>query len=113
MKEIKAYIKPHKLAEVALALHQIPGLSGVSVVDGRGFGHEHTKAPQHRDADDVVDFTPHVRIEVFCRDELAESVLAAIRQSAHTGLPGDGKIFVTAIETAVRVQTGERGEAIV
>ena len=113
MKEIKAFIKPHKLSAVALALHQIPGITGLSVLDARGFGRDRTHASQHRAIDDVVDFEPHTRIEVACGDEHVEQVVEAIRQAANTGLPGDGKIYVTALETAVRIQTGERGESAV
>ena len=113
MKEIKAFIKPHKLPAVALALHQIHGITGLSVLDARGFGRDRTHASQHRAIDDVVDFEPHTRIEVACLDEHVEQVVEAIRLAAHTGLPGDGKIYVSALETAVRIQTGERGEAAV
>lgn len=110
MKEIKAYIKPHKLPAVTLALHQIEGLTGLSVSDTRGFGRSKGKSARHRAADDLVDYAPHARIEVVCQDELVEAVIEAIQQNAHTGLQGDGKIYVTPVETAVRIQTGERGE---
>jgi len=113
MKEIKAYIKPHKLTEVTLALHKIEKLAGMSVVDVRGFGRSRGKNSRHRIVEDLVDYVPHVKIEIVCRDELVEEIVSVIERTAHTGLRGDGKIYVLAVETAVRIQTGERGESAV
>lgn len=111
MKEIKAYIKQHKLDEVLWALHRIDGLSGVSVVAARGCG----RGWRHSDADpsDLVSERLAMKLEVYCRDELAEEVVAAIATAAHTGIKGDGKIYVAPIEQAVRISTGERGEGAV
>lgn len=107
MKEIKAYIKQHKLDAVIWALHRIEGLSGVSVVAARGCG----RGWRHPDADpgDLVSERLSMKVEVFCRDELVEEIVAAIEKAAHTGLKGDGKIYVANIEQAVRISTGERG----
>lgn len=110
MKEIKAYLKPHKLQAVTLALHQIPGLTGMSVSDMRGFGRSKGRSGRHRATEELVDYAPHARIEVVCKDELVEAVIQAIQTNARTGLQGDGKIYVSQIETAVRIQSGERGE---
>lgn len=113
MKEIKAYIRPHKLSEVILALHKVEGLSGMSVINAHGFGRGRAApSPRHAEAP-VMDTTPCVKIEILCRDELVEEVVSAIGESAHTGLRGDGKIYVTPVETAVRISTGERGETVV
>lgn len=113
MKEIKAYIKPHKLPTVTLALHQIQGLTGMSVSDARGFGRSKGQSRRHRVTDELADYSSYVRIEIVCKDELMEPILRAIQQSAHTGLQGDGKIYVGQVETALRIQTGERGEIAV
>jgi len=103
MKEIKAYIKPHKLSQVTLALHNVEWLTGMSVVDVRGFG-------RSRGQDKLVDHVPHVKIEVVCADDRVEEVISTIEGAAHTGLRGDGKIYVSSVETAVRIETGERGD---
>ena len=113
MKEIKAYIKPHKLAEVTLALHQIEGLTGMSVTDGRGFGRSRGKDARYRIVEGPVAYVPHVRIEVVCHDERVDEIVSIIERTVHTGLRGDGKIYVTNVETAVRISTGERGESAV
>ncbi|PCJ60484.1 MAG: transcriptional regulator [Candidatus Hydrogenedentota bacterium] len=112
MKEIKAYIKPHKLSEVTLALHQVEGLNGMSVSDGRGFGRGKAKNSSHSSKEDLVDYLPHVRIEIVCPDELAETVVSAIQKNAHTGLRGDGKIYISSLEAAVRISTGEHGHDV-
>ena len=113
MKEIKAYIQPHKLSAVTLALHQVQGLSGMSVVDVRGFGRGRARNSRQRIVEDLVEYMPRVKIEIICRDELVEEIVAVIEQTAHTGLRGDGKIYVTPVETAVRISTGEHGEEAV
>lgn len=113
MKEIKAYIKPHKLSAVALALHKVEGLTGMSVVDGRGFGRGRAKDAPDSIIDDLTAYIPHVKIEIICRDELVEEVVSLIEKTAHTGLRGDGKIYVSNVGMAVRISTGERGEVAV
>jgi len=113
MKEIKAYIKPHKLSEVTLALHLMEGLTGISVMDVRGFGHTRGTEAHHRTVDDLEDYVPHVKIEIICKDELVEKIISTIEKAAHTGLHGDGKIYVSDIENAIRISTGERGEKAV
>jgi nitrogen regulatory protein P-II 1 len=113
MKEIKAYIKPHKLSDVTLALHQLKGLTGMSVIDVRGFGHTRGTEAHHRTIDDLEDYLPHVKIEIICKDELVENIIVTIEKAAHTGLHGDGKIYVSDIDNAVRISTGERGDQAV
>ena len=113
MKEIKAYIQAHKLSEVTLALHQVEGLTGMSVGDVQGFGRGRARQSRYRIVEDLIEYMPRVKLEIVCRDELVEEVIAAIEKTAHTGLRGDGKIYVTPVETAVRISTGERGEAAV
>lgn len=108
MKEIKAYIKPHKLPAVTLALHKIEGLSGMSVVDVRGFGRSRAKDAPHRIVQDLVDFVPYVKIEIVCKDELVERIVSMIEKTAHTGLRGDGKIYISSVDSTVRIETGKR-----
>ena len=98
MKAIKAYIKPHKLSAVTLALRKVAGLSGMSVSDVRGFGRGGSAPGPERLAEGVMGFLPGVKLEIMCHDDLVEGVVATIAQAAHTGLRGDGKIFVTSVE---------------
>jgi len=112
MKEIRAYVKPHKLPHVIAALYRIKGLTGVSVVHTHGFGR--TRSPDASGTSDSAGFGErHEKIEVVCKDTLAEDVVAAIEKAAHTGLRGDGKIYVSSVEQAVRIATGERGDLAV
>ncbi len=109
MKHIIAYIKPHKLSQVTLNLHKIEGLTGMTVLDVKGFGRGRmgTKLPIE---EQLYDFVPHVKIEIFCKDELLDTIVSTIETSAHTGLRGDGKIYVCSAENAIRISSGERGE---
>ena len=110
MKEIKAYIKPHKLTKVTLELHKIEGLTGMSVVDCRGFGRSRGKDAPYRVIQDFVDYVPHVKIEIVCNDIIVDKVVEVIEKTAQTGLRGDGKIFISTIDQAIRIETGETGE---
>ncbi|MEX0599470.1 MAG: P-II family nitrogen regulator [Rhodothermales bacterium] len=114
MKEIRAHVKPHRLSDVTLALHHVDGLTGMSVSEVKGFGRGHASGEPRSGREDVVDYVLHSRIEIFCRDEMVDDVVEAIRRAAHTGLRGDGKIYVLShVEDAVRISTGERGQAAV
>ena len=112
MKEVRAYIKDHKLSATTLALHKIEGLTGMTVSDVRGIGRG-MRAHDHRRGEEIADHLPRVRIEVFCRDELVPDVIQAIQKAAHTGLRGDGKIYVLDVQEAVRISSGEQGESAV
>ena len=112
MKKIEAIIKPFKLDEVKDALNQI-GLKGITVLEAKGFGRQKGHTELYRGAEYVVDFLPKVKIELIIEDEMVEKAVEAIRASAHTGRIGDGKIFVSGIEDAIRIRTGERGDAAV
>lgn len=98
---------------MTLALRKVAGLSGMSVSDVRSFGRGGATPGPERTAEEVMDFLPGVRLEIMCYDDLVETAVATIEQAAHTGLRGDGKIFVTSVEMAVRISTGEQGEAVV
>ena len=113
MKHIIAYIKPHKLSKVTLALNKVKGLTGMSALDIKGFGRGRAKEEPHRTVEDLVDYVPHVKFEIFCKDELLEEIVSIIQTEAHTGLRGDGKIYICGVSDAIRISTGERGEAAV
>ena len=108
MKKIEAVIKPFKLDEVKDALNDV-GLQGITVVEAKGFGRQKGHTELYRGAEYVVDFLPKVKIEVVLEDHLVERAVEAIQQAAHTGRIGDGKIFVSSVEEAIRIRTGEKG----
>jgi|TARA_B110000037_G_scaffold72822_1_gene87601 nitrogen regulatory protein P-II 1 len=109
MKKIEAIIKPFKLDEVKEALQEI-GVQGLSVVEVKGFGRQKGHTELYRGAEYVVDFLPKVKIEVVLGDDLVDSAIEAITNAAKTDKIGDGKIFVTTIEQAIRIRTGETGD---
>ena len=112
MKKIETVIKPFKLDEVKEALHDV-GVKGLTVIEAKGFGRQKGHTELYRGAEYVVDFLPKVKIEVVVEDDMLERAVEAILQAAHTGRIGDGKIFVSTIEEAIRIRTGEKGaEAI-
>lgn len=112
MKLVTAIVKPFKLDEVREALGDL-GVAGVTVTEVKGFGRQKGHTELYRGAEYVVDFLPKVKIELVVDDDMAERAVDAILQAAHTGRIGDGKIFITPVEEAIRVRTGERGsEAI-
>ena len=109
MKKIEAIIKPFKLDVVKEALQEI-GVQGLSVVEVKGFGRQKGHTELYRGAEYVVDFLPKVKIEVVLGDDLVDSAIEAITNAAKTDKIGDGKIFVTTIEQAIRIRTGETGD---
>ena len=109
MKKIEAIIKPFKLDDVKDALHEI-GLQGMTVVDARGFGRQKGHTELYRGAEYVVDFLPKVKVEIVLDDAMVDDAIAAIAGAAQSGRIGDGKIFVSPVEEAVRIRTGERGK---
>ena len=112
MKKIEAIIKPFKLDEVKEALHEV-GLQGITVLEAKGFGRQKGHTELYRGAEYVVDFLPKVKLEIVVEDEMLDRAVEAIKNAAHTGRIGDGKIFIVPVEDAIRVRTGERGsEAI-
>ena len=106
MKKIEAIIKPFKLDEVKEALQEV-GLQGITVIEAKGFGRQKGHTELYRGAEYVVDFLPKVKLEIVLSDALVEGAVEAIRKSAQTGRIGDGKIFVSTIEEAIRIRTGE------
>ncbi|MBL4854961.1 MAG: P-II family nitrogen regulator [Robiginitomaculum sp.] len=109
MKKIEAIIKPFKLDEVKEALQEL-GIQGMTVIEAKGFGRQKGHTELYRGAEYVVDFLPKIKIELVLADGLLEAALEAIQTAAKTGKIGDGKIFVSNIEQAVRIRTGETGD---
>jgi nitrogen regulatory protein P-II 1 len=108
MKLITAIIRPFKLDEVREALTEV-GVSGITVTEVKGFGRQKGHTELYRGAEYVVDFLPKLKVEVAVDDALLDAALEAIQSSAGTGKVGDGKIFVVALEQAIRIRTGEIG----
>ena len=112
MKKIEAIIKPFKLDDVKDALHEV-GVSGITVIEVKGFGRQKGHTELYRGAEYVIDFLPKVKVEAAVKSELLDQAIEAIEKSANTGKIGDGKIFVTSVEHVVRIRTGETNEAAV
>lgn len=109
MKKIEAIIKPFKLDEVKEALHEV-GVSGITVTEARGFGRQKGHTELYRGAEYVVDFLPKVKLEVVVPDDQSDRVVEAIANAAQTGRIGDGKIFVSPVESVLRIRTGETND---
>ncbi|WP_036257409.1 P-II family nitrogen regulator [Methylocapsa aurea] len=108
MKKIEAIIKPFKLDEVKEALHDA-GVAGITVTEVKGFGRQKGHTELYRGAEYIVDFLPKVKIEVVVSSAVLDAAVEAIRKAAQTGRIGDGKIFISNIEGAIRIRTGETG----
>ena len=108
MKKIEAIIKPFKLDEIKEALQDV-GLQGITVIEAKGFGRQKGHTELYRGAEYVVDFLPKVKIELIVDDAQLEAAVEAIQKAAHTGRIGDGKIFISTIDEAIRIRTGETG----
>jgi len=112
MKKIEAIIKPFKLEEVKDALGEI-GIEGMTVSEVKGFGRQKGHTEIYRGSEYTVDFLPKIKLELVVADRQVESAVAAIVRTAKTGKIGDGKVFVLAVEEAIRIRTDEKGEAAV
>ncbi len=110
MKQVTAIIKPFKLDEVREALAEV-GVNGLTVTEVKGFGRQKGHTELYRGAEYVVDFLPKIRVEMVVVDGAVDGVIEAIVKAARTGKIGDGKIFVSSVEQAVRIRTGESGDA--
>lgn len=109
MKKIEAIIKPFKLEEVKDALGEV-GIEGLTVTEVKGFGRQKGHTEIYRGSEYTVDFLPKIKIELVLVDSKVESAVAAIIKSAKTGKIGDGKVFVSSVEEAVRIRTEEKGD---
>ena len=112
MKLVTAIVKPFRLDDVRNALSEV-GIHGMTVSEVKGFGRQRGHTELYRGAEYVVDFLPKAKIELAVADDVAEQVVEAISNAARTGKIGDGKIFVTELEQAIRIRTGETGAAAV
>ena len=109
MKKIEAIIKPFKLEEVKEALSEI-GIEGMTVTEVKGFGRQKGHTEIYRGSEYTVDFLPKIKIEVVLADSIVENAAAAVTKAAKTGKSGDGKVFISPIEEAIRIRTDETGE---
>jgi len=107
MKEIIAYIKPHRLTRVTMALQKVKGLGGMSVSQVKGFGRKNEEDSVRTETDDLLDFAEYTKIEIFCPDEIAEELVSIIDKTATTGLRGDGKMFVSDVQRGFKIGNGE------
>ena len=112
MKKIEAIIKPFKMEDVKESLAEI-GIEGMTVTEVKGFGRQKGHTEIYRGSEYTVDFLPKVKIELVLADDNADRAVAAIVRAAKTGKIGDGKVFVSSIEEAIRIRTDERGESAV
>jgi nitrogen regulatory protein PII len=108
MKRVEAVIRPHKLGDVKDALNQI-GVQGLTVYEVKGFGRQKGHTELYRGAEYTVDFLPKVKVEMVVEDATADAAVEAISKAAQSGKIGDGKIFISTIDDAVRIRTGEHG----
>jgi nitrogen regulatory protein P-II 1 len=112
MKKIEAIIKPFKLEEVKDTLHEL-GIQGMTVTEAKGFGRQKGHTEIYRGSEYTVDFLPKLKLEIVVTDSQVEAAVGAIIKGARTGKIGDGKIFVSAVEEAIRIRTEEKGEQAV
>lgn len=112
MKKIEAIIKPFKLDEVKDALNEI-GIQGMTITEVKGYGRQKGHTELYRGAEYTIDFLPKVKVEMIVPENTVEEVIRVIEKNARTGKIGDGKIFVSHVEDAVRIRTGQRGEEAV
>jgi nitrogen regulatory protein P-II 1 len=112
MKKIEAIIKPFKLDEVKDSLNDL-GVKGMTITEVKGFGRQKGHTETYRGAEYKVDFVPKVKIEIVVSDDLVPRAIEAIINAAKTGTVGDGKIFITSLSEAIRIRTGEKGEAAI
>lgn len=111
MKEIKAIVQPFQLSVILTALEEIPDLPGITVFEVQGFGRRRRPGGRERLDDESILQAKKVQMELVVPDRLVDLVIRTIHEHAHTGNPGDGKIFVHSLDDALRIRTGERGEA--
>lgn len=111
MKKIEAIIQPHKLDQVKEALHAI-GVEGITISEVRGHGRQKGHKEMYRGAEYVVDLLPKVKLEIFVPNPRVEQIIGVLATAARSGKIGDGKIFISPVEDAVRIRNGDRGESV-
>lgn len=110
MKEIKAIIRPFKLDDVITALHKIEGLPGITISEIKGFGKSKAKDSEDAIREGLHDYVEKVKLELVVHNDIVDEVVDTIQRIAHTGNPGDGKIFVVDVKEVVKIRTNERGD---
>ncbi len=110
MKRIVAFVKPNMLDDVIFALHEIENFPGASISEVKGIGSGSRDHLEHGGRTPFRGFPKSIRMEIVCSDKLVKEIVETIRKKAHTGLPDDGKVYVSPVEDALRIRTGERGE---
>ncbi|MBU0560448.1 MAG: P-II family nitrogen regulator [Bacteroidetes bacterium] len=113
MKEIKAIIRPFKLDDVLTELHKIEGLPGITISEIKGFGKSKAKNTQDAIREGLHDFVEKIKLELVVNNDIVDEVVNTIQRIAHTGNPGDGKIFVYDVNDVVKIRTNERGESAI
>ena len=109
MKKIEAIVKPFKLDDVKAALGEV-GIEGMTVIEVKGFGRQKGHTEIYRGSEYTVDFLPKIKVEIIAADDRVEAAVKAISKAAKTGKIGDGKIFISPVEEAIRIRTDERGD---
>lgn len=112
MKEVRAYIRRHKLSDVTRALRKIQGITGLTIIETKGVGLG-WKNEEGSPNSELPEYRLGYKLELLCHDNMTEEIMSVIAKSAHTGLKGDGKIYVSTIDKALRISTGERGEDVI
>ena len=113
MQEIKAYIKHRKLEAVTLALHRVQGVTGMSVAHVVGFGRSKVNTSAANPIEGAGDFGKHVKVEIVCHDQYVDEVVRVLKSEAHTGLRGDGRIFISDVNRAIRIEDGAEDDTVV
>ncbi len=113
MKEIKAIIRDFKLDAIITELNKIEGLPGITISEIKGFGKSKAKDAQDKISEGLHEFVPRIKIELVVHNKIVDEVVDAIQRTAHTGNPGDGKIFVIEVSNVVKIRTNERGEGAI
>jgi nitrogen regulatory protein P-II 1 len=113
MKEIKAIIRKNKLTEVIIELKKIKELPGITISEVKGFGKSRAEGAEHKIVDDLIEYVPKYKIEVVVNNDNVDTVVDSIQRTAHTGLPGDGKIYIYEVEEVIKIRTNERGESAI
>jgi nitrogen regulatory protein P-II 1 len=113
MQEIKAIIRPHKLDDVISALYKIEGLPGITISDIRGLGKAEAKESKNKLEDGMLDIVKKTKLEMVVHEDIVEKVIDTIQKIAHTGNPGDGKVFIYEVKDIIKIRTNERGESAI
>ncbi|MFA5011178.1 MAG: P-II family nitrogen regulator [Ignavibacteria bacterium] len=113
MKEIKAIIRKNKLTDVIIELKKVNDLPGITISEVKGFGKSQAEGAEHKIVDDLIEYVPKIKLEIVVNEDLVNIVVDTIQKTAHTGLPGDGKIYVYEIESVIKIRTNEKGESAI